>query len=65
MLLRLATAADIPSMRALDLASAFGARWSEAHYQGLFAGVDRQKHLVRTIEIPPVVVKDAAVRRFR
>ena len=27
--------------------------------------IDRRKHLVRTIEIPPVVVKDASVRRFR
>ena len=27
--------------------------------------IDRRKHLVRTIEIPPVVVKDASARRFR
>jgi hypothetical protein len=27
--------------------------------------IDRRKHLVRTIEVPPVVVKDAAGRRFR
>jgi hypothetical protein len=27
--------------------------------------IDRRKHLVRTIEIPPVVIKDTAVRRFR
>jgi hypothetical protein len=27
--------------------------------------IDRRKHLVRTIEIPPIAVSDAAVRRFR
>jgi hypothetical protein len=27
--------------------------------------IDRRKQLVRTIEIPPIVVKDASVRRFR
>ena len=27
--------------------------------------IDRRKHLVRTIAIPPIVVKEAAVRRFR
>jgi hypothetical protein len=27
--------------------------------------IDRRKHLVRTIEVPPVVLEDASVRRFR
>ena len=45
MLIRVATPADIPALRALDLASEFGARWSDGHYAGLFLA-DRQKHLV-------------------
>ena len=27
--------------------------------------IDRRKHLVRTIEVPPIGVKDASARRFR
>jgi hypothetical protein len=27
--------------------------------------IDRRKQLVRTIEVPPVVVKDSLARRFR
>lgn len=50
MLIRAATAADIPTMRELDLASPFGARWSDAHYHGLFATADRLKHLVLVAE---------------
>ena len=50
MFLRSATPADIPAMRALDLASTFGARWTEAHYYGLFATADCLKHLVLVAE---------------
>ena len=38
--------------------------WAKNGARVIFT-IDRRKHLVRTIEIPPVVVKDAAVRRFR
>ncbi|HUR36514.1 MAG TPA: GNAT family N-acetyltransferase [Terriglobales bacterium] len=56
MLLRLATAADIPTMRQLDLASAFGARWSDAHYEGLFTTADSLKHLVLVAEADRAVI---------
>jgi [ribosomal protein S18]-alanine N-acetyltransferase len=51
MLIRAATVADVPALRVLDLASPFGARWSEAQYNGLFATPDRLKHLVLVAEI--------------
>jgi len=55
-LIRAATAADIPALRALDLGSPFGARWTDAHYQGLFAGADRLKHLVQVAETQGMVL---------
>lgn len=56
MLLRPATPADIPAMRALDLASPFGARWTDAHYQNFFAARDSQKHLVLIAEVQGDVI---------
>lgn len=56
MLIRVATSADVPAMRALDLASNFGARWSDGHYAGLFVAADRQKHLVLVAEEPGEIV---------
>ncbi|MEO6119313.1 MAG: GNAT family N-acetyltransferase [Terriglobales bacterium] len=50
MLIRAATPADIPAIRNLDLASPFGARWSDLHYHELFARADRFKHLVLLAE---------------
>ncbi len=50
MLIRAATSADIPAIRNLDLASKFGARWSDLHYHELFARADRFKHLVLIAE---------------
>jgi [ribosomal protein S18]-alanine N-acetyltransferase len=53
MLIRAATPADIPAVRNLDLASPFGARWSDLHYHELFARADRFKHLVLLAEDAP------------
>ena len=50
MFIRAATPADIPAIRNLDLASPFGARWSDLHYHELFARADRFKHLVLLAE---------------
>lgn len=50
MFIRAATPADIPAIRNLDLASNFGARWSDLHYHELFARADRFKHLVLIAE---------------
>ena len=50
MLIRTATPDDVPALRALDLASAFGARWTDAHYQSFFVRADSLKHLVLVAE---------------
>jgi len=50
MLIRAATPADIPAIRNLDLASPFGARWSDLHYHELFSRADRFKHVVLLAE---------------
>jgi ribosomal-protein-alanine acetyltransferase len=56
MLIRSATVADVPALRALDFASSFGARWSETQYNGLFVTPDRLKHLVLVAEIQGDVI---------
>jgi hypothetical protein len=38
--------------------------WAKNGQRVIFT-IDRQKHLVRTIEVPPVVVKNSPARRFR
>jgi [ribosomal protein S18]-alanine N-acetyltransferase len=48
--IRAATIAAIPAMRALDLASPHGARWSEGHYYGLFSTATDLRHLVLIAE---------------
>ncbi|HUS19111.1 MAG TPA: ribosomal protein S18-alanine N-acetyltransferase [Terriglobales bacterium] len=56
MFIRAATVADIPTMRELDLASAYGARWSEGHYYGLFSSATPQRHLVLIAESQDSIV---------
>jgi len=55
MLIRAASAADIPALRALDLASPFGARWTDSHYQSFFAP-DSTRHLVVAVEAEGTII---------
>jgi [ribosomal protein S18]-alanine N-acetyltransferase len=45
--IRTATPADIPLLRDLDLASPFGARWTDDHYRKLFSSAEvLQRHVL-------------------